>query len=54
MPRPSGVKDVFISPTGLVSGDGLSIKLTTSIAETAATAIRAIVTKTAMLVDVKG
>ena len=50
----SGAKDFTITPTGLVSGDVLSIVVTTSIAETAATAIRAIVTKTQVLCDVKG
>ena len=50
----SGAKDFVVTPTGIVSGDVLSIKLTTSIQETAATAIQAIITKTQMLLDVKG
>lgn len=50
----SGAKDFTITPTGLVSGDVLSIVVTTSIQETAATAIRALLTKTQMLCDVKG
>ena len=50
----SGNKDFTITPTGLVSGDVLSIVVTTSIAESGGSAIRALLTKTQMLCDVKG
>lgn len=46
--------DFVVTPTGLVSGDLLSIVCTTSIQETASTAIQAIITRTAMLLDIKG
>ena len=50
----SGNKDFVITDSGLVAGDILSIVVTMSIQETASTAIRAIVTKTQMLCDVRG
>lgn len=50
----SGNKDFVVTDAGLVAGDILSIVVTASVVETAATAIQAIVTKTQMLCDVKG
>ena len=50
----SGNKDFVITDSGFVAGDILSIVVTTSIQEQAASAIRAIVTKTQMLCDVRG
>ena len=50
----SGAKDFVITDAGLVAGDVLSIVVTASVAETAGSAIRALVTKTQMLCDVKG
>ena len=50
----SGNKDFVITDAGLVAGDILSIVVTTSIQETAGSAIQAIVTKTQMLCDVRG
>ena len=47
-------KDFTITPTGLASGDVLSIVVTTSIQESAGSAIQALLTKTQMLCDVKG
>ena len=50
----SGNKDFAITDSGFVAGDILSIVVTTSIQESAASAIRAIITKTQMLCDVRG
>ncbi len=47
-------KDFVITDAGLVAGDILSIVVTASIQETASTAIQAIITRTQMLLDVKG
>ena len=49
----SGAKDFTITATDLVAGDKLVVKMTTSIAESAGSAIRAIITKLQLLCDVK-
>ena len=47
-------KDFVVTPTGLVAGDKLIVKLTTSIAESAGSAIQAIITKLGAVIQVKG
>ena len=44
--------DFTVTPTGLAAGDKLVVKLTTSIAESAGTAIRAVITQLAAIVQV--
>jgi hypothetical protein len=46
--------DFTITATGLVAGDTLTIKITTSVQETAGTAIEANIDKVALLLDIKG
>jgi hypothetical protein len=45
----AGAKDFVVTPTGLVPGSKLVIKLTTSIAESAGSAIQALITKLQVL-----
>lgn len=47
-------KDFTVTPTGLVAGDKLVVKVTTSIEETMNTPIQAIITKLGVVVQVKG
>lgn len=49
-----GAKDFVVTPTGLVAGDRLICKMTTSIAEAAGSAIQAIITKLGFELQVKG
>ena len=49
----AAAKDFTVTATGLVAGDKLVCKMTTSIAESAGTAIRAVITKLQLLCDVK-
>lgn len=45
----AGAKDFVVTPTGLVAGDKLVVKVTTSIAESAGSAIQALLTKLQVL-----
>ena len=50
----AGAKDFVVTPTDLEPGDKLVIKMTTSVQESAGSAIQALITKLQVLCDVKG